>query len=251
MVTCYITKSASIPVAPGLVFGHDLSWYESGRDVHAYCTDSPVTNMRFAVWVPVLVAALWLIMFCRGDEPADRATSSAGAAVVSAQSPYRGSGSCSATACHGNITPLPPKISRVWRSEHTTWISSDAHSRAYQVLFDKRSKQIALNLADGSGREDAGLRGYSLPSVPYHAAPIILDDRDCLDECRRCGLRVLSRTFCPVDWFPHDGGLDRVESASKGRSGFQGGQELGASGRRSAPTATSADGPATAWWTGM
>jgi hypothetical protein len=97
----------------------------------------------------VLVSALWLIVFCRGDEPEDRAASSAVSVRVSAQSPYRGSGSCSATACHGNITPLPPKISRVWRSEHTIWISDDAHSRAYQVLFDDRSERIARNLAGG------------------------------------------------------------------------------------------------------
>ena len=151
MVTCHITKSASIPVAPGLVFGHDLSWYESGRDVHAYCTDSPVTNMRFAVWVPVLVAALWLIVFCRGDEPVDRATSSAGAAVVSAQSPYRGSGSCSATACHGNITPLPPKISTVWRSEHTTWISDDCAFACVSGLVRQAFGTNRANLAGAGG----------------------------------------------------------------------------------------------------
>ena len=37
--------------------------------------------------------------------------------------------------------------SPVLRNEHTTWISDDKHSRAFQVLFDARSKRIALNLA--------------------------------------------------------------------------------------------------------
>jgi hypothetical protein len=62
-----------------------------------------------------------------------------------AMTAYKGSGSCSAVACHGGIAPLGG--SSVMRNEHTTWISDDKHSRAFQVLFDDRSKQIAENLA--------------------------------------------------------------------------------------------------------
>ena len=62
---------------------------------------------------------------------------------------YQGSGSCSAVACHGAIAPLAG--STVRRNEHTTWISDDRHSRAFQILFDNRSKRIARNLAGERG----------------------------------------------------------------------------------------------------
>ena len=51
---------------------------------------------------------------------------------------YKGAGSCSAVACHGSIAPVAG--SSVLRNEHTTWISDDRHSRAFQVLFDDRSE---------------------------------------------------------------------------------------------------------------
>jgi Cytochrome c554 and c-prime len=62
-----------------------------------------------------------------------------------AMTAYKGAGSCSAVACHGGIAPLAG--SAVLRNEHTTWISDDRHSRAFQVLFDERSQRIARNLA--------------------------------------------------------------------------------------------------------
>src|SRR6516162_5359543 len=54
--------------------------------------------------------------------------------------PFRGAGSCSAVACHGSIVPLAG--AEVLRNEHTTWISDDRHSRAYQTLHCDRSKDI-------------------------------------------------------------------------------------------------------------
>jgi Cytochrome c554 and c-prime len=59
-----------------------------------------------------------------------------------------GAGSCSAVACHGSIAPVPG--SKVLRNEHTTWVSDDPHSLAYQALFSQRSTRIARNLAGGS-----------------------------------------------------------------------------------------------------
>jgi hypothetical protein len=50
-------------------------------------------------------------------------------------------------ACHGSIAPLGG--SRVLRNEHTTWIADDHHSRAFQVLFNERSRRIARTLAGG------------------------------------------------------------------------------------------------------
>ena len=54
-------------------------------------------------------------------------------------------------ACHGSIKAFDRSISNVKRNEHTTWMSSDPHSRAFQVLFDERSNGIERNLAKSEG----------------------------------------------------------------------------------------------------
>jgi hypothetical protein len=65
---------------------------------------------------------------------------------------FQGAGSCSATACHGSIAPVPsdatPRVVPL-RNEHTTWLSDDPHSRAYLTLIQKKSKDIVWKLAGG------------------------------------------------------------------------------------------------------
>jgi hypothetical protein len=56
----------------------------------------------------------------------------------------RGSGSCSAQACHGSINRVGG--SNVWRDEHTVWATKDKHAEAYNVLLTPRSQAIAAKL---------------------------------------------------------------------------------------------------------
>src|SRR5262249_39523486 len=145
MVRCYITKKVASPVIPGLFSGRTLYWQGAGQSGHASCTDYPGAAMSFARWIPVPVAGVLLVILCKGDE--QTAPSASGPVEVTAVSEYRGSGSCSAVACHGSIVRLDRSSSRVRRNEHTTWISDDPHSRAYQALFDQRSAAIVRSLA--------------------------------------------------------------------------------------------------------
>jgi hypothetical protein len=99
----------------------------------------------------VLMVGFGLVLLCRAD---DRTGVPAGRDLTVAdgtQPRFRGSGSCSATACHGSIVRQDGRISRVRRDEHTVWISDDAHARAYQTLFCRRSQQIVKRLARGQG----------------------------------------------------------------------------------------------------
>jgi Cytochrome c554 and c-prime len=98
-------------------------------------------------WTPFLLAMVWLVLHCRGADTLNRPDRRLVAAEASTVSEFRGSGSCSATACHGSIAPRDSSLSTVLQNEHTTWLSDDAHSRAYQVLFDPRSERIVRNLA--------------------------------------------------------------------------------------------------------
>jgi hypothetical protein len=101
--------------------------------------------MRIARWALLLLAGFVIAEHSRGQGAARPALIRAAAAVPATK--FRGSGSCSATACHGSIKSIDGPIPSVRRNEHTTWMSSDLHSRAYQVLFNDRSKAIESKLA--------------------------------------------------------------------------------------------------------
>ncbi len=101
--------------------------------------------MRIARYIPLLLAGCVMAALCRGNEPTGPGPARAAASI--AASDFRGAGSCSAVACHGSIKDTKSPLSSVRRNEHTTWMSSDKHSRAYAVLFDKKSDLIARRLA--------------------------------------------------------------------------------------------------------
>ena len=106
--------------------------------------------MRGARYGLLLLAGCVIAALCRGDEPTHPGTGRRTEPVV--ESEFRGAGSCSAVACHGSIKEMNRSLSSVRRNEHTTWMSSDKHSRAFQVLFDQRSEHIERRLAGSDSR---------------------------------------------------------------------------------------------------
>jgi len=70
---------------------------------------------------------------------------------------HNGPKTCVGAPCHGHKSP---QDEAVWLNEGSTWRREDLHSRAYDVLLNKRSRKIAANLG--------------LP-VPAHEAKICLD----------------------------------------------------------------------------
>lgn len=54
---------------------------------------------------------------------------------------WQGAGTCSAMGCHNANGPKGS-----WGSEYSTWIAHDPHARAYEVLFNDKSKTIIRNL---------------------------------------------------------------------------------------------------------
>ncbi len=99
--------------------------------------------MRFARSSPIFVAGFLVAVIGKADPEAKPTAGSLDRAAAAAD--FRGSGSCSAVACHGAIAPRADL--RVLGNEHTSWISKDRHSRAYQTLFADRSARIVSNLA--------------------------------------------------------------------------------------------------------
>ncbi|HYU25012.1 MAG TPA: multiheme c-type cytochrome [Thermoanaerobaculia bacterium] len=71
------------------------------------------------------------------------------AAAARAQQPdapgrYVGVASCVNAGCHGATVPL--NAQRVRQNEYYTWLHSDRHAQAYNVLFNNLSKRIAKNM---------------------------------------------------------------------------------------------------------
>lgn len=61
-----------------------------------------------------------------------------------AQDKSLGVASCSSSLCHGSIETW--KDSTVLQNEYVTWIRTDKHARAYAVLLNDQSKEIAKKL---------------------------------------------------------------------------------------------------------
>jgi hypothetical protein len=57
---------------------------------------------------------------------------------------YLGSTSCASSGCHGSTQPL--NATKVLQNEYYTWLNSDRHAQAYNVLFNERSARIAKNM---------------------------------------------------------------------------------------------------------
>lgn len=57
---------------------------------------------------------------------------------------YTGAGSCNASNCHGSVWPRTG--GKINQNEYNLWSSKDKHTKAYAVLLEPRSKQIARNL---------------------------------------------------------------------------------------------------------
>ena len=59
--------------------------------------------------------------------------------------------SCAGSTCHGATSPW--KGSTVLQNEYITWDRYDPHSKAYSVLLNDVSKQMAENLGIGKAHE--------------------------------------------------------------------------------------------------
>ncbi|MBV8543528.1 MAG: hypothetical protein JO088_02185, partial [Acidobacteria bacterium] len=58
---------------------------------------------------------------------------------AAAQQPghYEGVASCVNSGCHGSTQPL--NTTRILQNEYYTWLNSDRHAQAYNILFNDRS----------------------------------------------------------------------------------------------------------------
>ncbi len=94
----------------------------------------------FLLSAVALTTLLWGVTFRSSVATEPLPTAGAGSSLAASKREWQGVASCASTACHGGNGPKGSK-----GSEYTTWVLYDKHTRAYNVLFDERSKIIEKN----------------------------------------------------------------------------------------------------------
>lgn len=97
---------------------------------------------------------------------------------------YLGVASCASSSCHGSTQPL--QATRVLQNEYFTWLNSDRHARAYNVLFDNRSKRIARNMRlRGAPHKETLCLDCHSSNVPTRLVSGVVDLEDGI-QCETC-----------------------------------------------------------------
>jgi hypothetical protein len=97
---------------------------------------------------------------------------------------YVGVASCATSTCHGST--VPRGAFDVLQNEYYTWLEEDAHSRAYEVLGNERSRAMALNLglAQPAYETPACLACHSLaPPAAQQARRLEVEDGVSCESC--------------------------------------------------------------------
>jgi len=97
--------------------------------------------------VRCLLSAVLISASAQAQEPSNPATQQPGQ--------YIGVASCANSGCHGATTPL--QATRIRQNEYFTWLHSDHHAGAYNILFNNLSARIAKNMKLGKKAYEAKL----------------------------------------------------------------------------------------------
>jgi len=102
------------------------------------------------------------------------------------QSPHKteGAATCASSLCHGSIKTW--QGSTVLQNEYVTWSRVDKHAKAYNVLFNEKSKRIAKNLNLTEGAHQAKLcvdcHGHNVPA-DRHGEKFSIQDNITCEAC--------------------------------------------------------------------
>jgi hypothetical protein len=97
---------------------------------------------------------------------------------------YAGVASCVNSGCHGSTQPL--NATRVLQNEYYTWLNSDRHAQAYNLLFSDRSARIARNMRlRKRAYEEAVCLDCHTTNVPADRVEVQVDPEDGV-QCEAC-----------------------------------------------------------------
>jgi len=96
---------------------------------------------------------------------------------------YVGPGSCSASACHGSVTPR--NTTKVLQNEYSTWVTEDSHSRAYASLTGSLGRQMSAILKIGPAEKAPRCLVYHAMYEPAPHSTSALDIAEGV-SCESC-----------------------------------------------------------------
>ncbi|MEA2238420.1 MAG: hypothetical protein QOC81_3144 [Thermoanaerobaculia bacterium] len=108
----------------------------------------------------------------------------AAATAPSVPNHYDGVASCANSGCHGSTQPL--NTTRILQNEYYTWLSSDRHAQAYNVLFSDRSARVARNMRlKGKAYQEAVCLDCHTTNLPARVVSGKVDAEDGV-QCEAC-----------------------------------------------------------------
>ncbi|MBI3950138.1 MAG: hypothetical protein HY314_06760 [Acidobacteria bacterium] len=93
--------------------------------------------LALSVLIGFALLGAWILM--KPKEATPPAQASSGPALDGFK--FTGAGSCSSSNCHGGVSSRADK--RIRQDEYSAWVIKDKHARAYDVLFNEKSKRMA------------------------------------------------------------------------------------------------------------
>ena len=102
---------------------------------------------RCAMGVAAVLAGWGLLWIGGRAAPVRQPSAGVDSRPTPASLGFAGAGSCSGQGCHGRTDPVDDEKALSRRNEYTFCLTYDKHTRAYQVLTEKRAKIMAANLA--------------------------------------------------------------------------------------------------------
>ena len=97
---------------------------------------------------------------------------------------YVGVASCTNSGCHGSTQPLD--TTTVLQNEYFTWLNSDRHSKAYNILFNETSARIAKNMRlKRRAYEEAVCLDCHTTNIPANLVVRAVDKEDGV-QCEMC-----------------------------------------------------------------
>lgn len=103
---------------------------------------------------------------------------------ISLSARYMGTGSCSASNCHGSVNPI--KGTTVLQNEYHTWLKHDRHSKAFSALTAADAKRMATHLKIGDPTKEPQCLACHTTYVPDKA---LRGDRYTVEDgvsCESC-----------------------------------------------------------------
>jgi hypothetical protein len=118
------------------------------------------------------------------QQPATPQSPAAAATPPSIPGHFDGVASCANSGCHGSTQPL--NAARILQNEYYTWLSSDRHAQAYNLLFSERSARVARNMRlKGKAYQEAICLDCHSTNVPARAVSGKVDIEDGV-QCEAC-----------------------------------------------------------------